>query len=233
MDQEHTDSLRPLAHYDYEQGSDAWIRCRLGIMSASKADSIITGTGKPSSQWQGYMAELLAEWITGEPTLFEETDWMKRGRELEPEAVRWYEMEREVDTTPVGFLRDPHLLAGCSPDRTIGRMGGLEIKCPSPKWHARYMVDSNELVKRYKQQVQWSLWITGRHYWDLVSYHPEMFPGVIVRIDRDEGYIRKIDEYARACHGDLSEMRINLLARGCKPKGDTPVPETGDIGDAA
>ena len=32
------------------------------------------------------------------------------------------------------------------------------------------------------------MWITGRKWWDFVSYHPEM-DSLIVRVERDEEYI--------------------------------------------
>ena len=47
------------------QGSEAWMRARLGIPTASNFKRIITGTGAPSGCAAQYMNELLAEWRTG------------------------------------------------------------------------------------------------------------------------------------------------------------------------
>ena len=52
---------------DLQQGSAEWVKARLGIPTASQFSRIITSTGKLSGQADGYMHELLAESLLGEP----------------------------------------------------------------------------------------------------------------------------------------------------------------------
>mgnify|MGYP002740709099 CR=1 FL=1 len=52
---------------DCEQGSDAWRQARLGIPTASQYKRIMTNSGAASEQATAYLAELIAERITGQP----------------------------------------------------------------------------------------------------------------------------------------------------------------------
>ena len=71
------------------QGSEQWKEARLGIPTASRFGSIITPkTMKPSSQADGYIAELVAEWILGQPLDGVQTEWMERGSVLEQPGRR-------------------------------------------------------------------------------------------------------------------------------------------------
>jgi hypothetical protein len=65
--------------------------------------------------------------------------------------------------------------AGCSPDGLIGLVGGLEIKCPFGKRH----MDEGEEFKaleeqpHYYDQVQFSLWVCERAWWDFFQWSPQ------------------------------------------------------------
>ena len=175
-----------------EQGSDEWISARLGIPSASMFGKIITTQGKWSTQADAYINQLVAEKLTGEQTYVYQNEHMARGTELEPEARAMYEFIKEVEVNEVGFCLHDTLDAGCSPDGLIAEDGGLEIKCPAPATHVEYL-KAGVLPSKYKQQVMGCLWITGREWWDFVSYHPTM-KTLIVRVERDEEYITALEE---------------------------------------
>jgi len=155
---------------DLKQGSPEWHRARLGIPTASQFARILTPTGKPSSAAERYLHELIAERLLGEQVVDYESDEMHRGTELESQAVAWYELQRDVDAQRAGFCLTDDRLCGCSPDRLIGEDGGLEIKCPSAAVHVGYLLDS--VGAKFTPQVQGCLWITGRQWWDLVSFNP-------------------------------------------------------------
>jgi len=174
-----------------EQGSPEWLQARLGIPSSSSYSKLVTTTGKASAQATGYINQLVAERITGEPTFFQVTDPMQRGMDLEPQARTAYEMETGSWVMQVGFLMHDTLQAGASPDGLIGKNGGLEIKCPSAHTHVEYLRDGDLPIK-YFQQVQGCLWISGRDWWDFMSYHPKMEP-LIVRVFRDEEFIKALE----------------------------------------
>jgi hypothetical protein len=152
---------------------------------------IITTQGKWSTQADSYINQLVAEKLTGETTPFYQNEHMIRGTELEPDARQLYEFITGSEVQQVGFCLHDTLEAGASPDGLIGEDGGLEIKCPAPATHVEYL-RGDKLPSKYKQQVMGCLWITGREWWDFMSYHPNMKP-LIVRVERDEDYIAELE----------------------------------------
>ena len=90
---------------EVEQGTLAWTQARLGIPTASQASRIVTPTGRLSKSRDGYLAQLLAEWALGEDvTDFAGTEWMERGKVLEPEARRYYAFHADAEPETVGPL---------------------------------------------------------------------------------------------------------------------------------
>ena len=201
---------------DCKQGTDEWHRARLGIPTASNFGKILTPTGRPSTQADTYRMKLLAEWLTGEQEDEITTYWMQRGYLLQPEALKFYELHRDVVASEVGLCYlDDRRVIGASPDGLIGEEGGLEIKCPSGGVHLRFLM-TGSLPSDYIPQVQGNLYVTGREWWDFVSYHPQM-PSDVIRIERDERYIgllaSSLDEFVEQLMAD----RAALLARGFAP----------------
>jgi len=174
-----------------EQGAPEWLEARLACPSASSFAKLITSAGKASAQSDAYINQLVAERITGESTFFQITDPMQRGMDLEPQARTAYEMESGNLVDQVGFLKHDTLEAGASPDGLVGENGGLEIKCPMPHTHVEYL-RAGRLPTKYFQQVQGCLWISGRDWWDFMSYHPKMEP-LIVRVFREEVFIKALE----------------------------------------
>lgn len=205
--------MTPVVLTDIQQGTAEWTAARLGIPTASGFDNIITSTGKASTQAAGYRLKLLAEHLTGQPTGPEQTDWMLRGIEMEAEARRWYSLMTDADVTEVGIVyRDETRMVACSPDGLVADCGGVEIKCPAPHTHVGYLLDG-ALPSKYVAQVQGSMYVTGRAWWDFVSYHPDIDP-LLVRVHRDEAYIAALDKLVRAFVRDLLAARTELERRG-------------------
>ena len=175
-----------------EQGSPEWLAARLGIPSASMFAKLVTTKGIWSASADAYINQLVAERLTGEREEVFQSHHMLRGTELEPDARDLYSLMSDAEVTEVGFCLHDTLSAGCSPDGLIGEDGGLEIKCPAPSTHVEYL-RGGVLPSKYKQQVMGCLWITGREWWDFVSYHPTMKP-LIVRVERDEEYIAALEK---------------------------------------
>lgn len=201
---------------DCPQGSPEWFAARLGIPTASQFDRILTPkTRKPAAGAETYLHELLAEWLTGVPSGPEQRGFMERGSEMEEWAVGWYEFTREVSVRRVGtVLRDDRLVAG-SPDALVGDDGGLEIKCPSASQHIANLLDGRE---RYYAQAQGCLLLTGRRWWDVLSYHPEI-PAHVVRYERDEEYLTALAGALEGFVARLLAARERLCAMGCEPRG--------------
>jgi putative phage-type endonuclease len=170
-----------------EQGSPEWLASRLGRPSASMFSNLITTSGKPSSSAKKYIAEMVAERLTGRSKPFYTNEHMERGNFLEPEAREAYEFITDLEVVETGFILHDSEEFGCSPDGLVGEQGGLEIKCPSDGVHAGYLIDG-KVPTKYYQQVQGCMWVTGRDWWDFMSYHPEM-PHLLVRMERNEEFI--------------------------------------------
>ena len=198
--------------HNVEQGSAEWHALRCGIPTASEFSKILTPKEmKLSSQAPEYMYRLLGEWATGHTQQTIETEYMQIGRELEERAVKAYCFQRECDVETVGFVTTSCGRFGCSPDRfVIGDAGGVEIKTHPQAIgvHIKAMVERT-MSDSHKAQVQGCLWICEREYWDLVSYTEEL-PTVIVRVTRDEKYIKALAAALEIFSANMEAMRIKL-----------------------
>jgi hypothetical protein len=198
---------------DVPQGSEAWLRIRLGTPTTSNFGKIITPTGKPSSQSDDYLNELLGQLLAGKVEDFYKTPAMQRGNDLEPEAVDYYERYYGSATKEVGFVTTRDGRIGCSPDRLVGKDGLLEVKCPMYKQHVKNL-RSGEIDNKYYPQVQGQLLLTKRDWCDWMSYHPDM-PASIVRIERDDDYLEKLCDYLDHFLTEMDKVIGMLKDRGC------------------
>lgn len=172
---------------DCKQGEPEWFMARLGIPTASEFSTVMAkGEGKTR---KAYMLKLAGEILTGEPMDSYTNQHMERGKILEDEARDLYAFQKNADPIRVGFVRNGP--KGASPDSLLGDNGGLEIKTAL----AHIQIDrlmKNELPSEHKAQVQGSLWVCEREYWDFVSYCSPKLPLFVKRIYRDNGYIANL-----------------------------------------
>lgn len=202
---------------DCEQGSPEWKAARLGIPTASQFHRIITPkTGKLSAQGRGYRYELLAAWLLGRDVNDVSSGFMERGSEMEAEACAYYEFQKDSAMEYPGFLLRDDRTSGCSPDALVGEHGGLEIKCLSAANHIGALLSPPDPAEHICQ-IQGSLWITGRQWWDRLYYHP-MFPKLIVRFERDMQFIYKLSTAVEQFVDSISEGREKLRDMGCEPQ---------------
>lgn len=180
--------------HDVEQGTLDWMLLRLGLPTASQFDRLITPkTRKPSTAAANYRADLLAEWLMGHPIEWGSNGWMDRGTWMEKEAFQYYELNQNVDVVKVGFITSDDGSFGGSPDGLVGDDGGVELKVPNATMHTRYLLG---LEPDYFGQCQGYMYLTGRKWWDLLSYNPSL-PPVIYRLQRDESYIAALEPVLR------------------------------------
>lgn len=180
---------------DCDQYSPEWWAARAGVPTASNADRIITAAGKPSASANAYMAELIDELVRPQSERPQEEQGFsgnrhtERGNMLEPKARAWHRLVTGLESREVGMVFRDDGLAACSPDCLIGDDGGLEIKAPEGKKHALWMIEGG-LPSEHKQQVHFSLAVSGLSYWDFMSYCPGYKP-FRVRVEPDE-YTAKV-----------------------------------------
>lgn len=174
---------------EHEQGSEEWFAARLGIPTASMFKEIITSQGKRATSLNGYANKLAAEILMGKAPESFESEWMRRGTELEPQARAFYEFERDCEVQEVGLCLLDDGSAGASPDG-LGETRGLEIKCPAPHTHVDYL-SKWKVPAAYVPQVQGCMWICERDEWDFLSFHPDM-PPMLLTVKRDEKFIAEL-----------------------------------------
>lgn len=202
---------------DVVQGSPDWAQARLGVATASQFGRILTEKKLVlSAAAGGYVNELIAEWATGEPCYGASRSAMDRGTGMEAEAVADYELRYDVDTKPGGFCLTDDGMVGCSPDRLVGDDGGLEVKCPLAATQVGYLLDTRppEGQTEYRLQVQGSLWITGRKWWDRYYYGGPVIPSVCVRFERDEEVIARIEQAVHMFRLSLEAARERFREMG-------------------
>ncbi len=197
---------------DLEQGSEAWIRARLGLPTASRFATVMAkGEGKTRSE---YMRKLAGEILTGEPMDSFSNAHMERGHAQEDEARRLYAFMADVEPIRVGFIRNGQ--KGASPDSLIGERGGLEIKTAL----AHIQIDRlmrNCLPPEHKAQVQGTLWVAERDQWDFVSYSPKL-PMLLVPVHRDEPYIKALKDEVDRFNDELGELVERIRRYGATPE---------------
>ena len=225
---------------DCEQGTREWVEARLGIPTASQFSRLLTPKRmQVSASRHRYRAELLAEWITGEPVDEFETEWTERGKAMEPLARSHYGIVWDVEPRQVGLCvrsagsvfthasdalckavpvhipPDEHVV-GASPDALVGDDGLLELKCPGMVNHIMSCADGG-VPSAYKMQVQGQLWVTGRKWADFMSFYPDAPEQLLVRVEPDPAVQDAFDEVIPVFVAELAEARQNLIERGWKP----------------
>lgn len=169
-------------HEQLEQGTDEWRKVRAGKLTASNAQAI-AANGKGL---ETLVYETLAEKHSSAVEAGYTNEHIERGKELEATALAMYELERGVTVQRVGFIERDEF-SGCSPDGLVGDDGGCEVKCPKDVNHFEIVVDGLDAVDtKYIWQVQMSLLVTGRKWWDLIIYNPNFKNSLVVfRIEPD------------------------------------------------
>lgn len=200
---------------DVKQGSTEWTLARLGVVTASEFDALITPEGKPRTGEgvKTYLYKKLTERVLGLTGTIPQTYTMENGSLLEREALPFLEFTYGWNLSRVGFCLADNKKCGASPDALIGEDGGLEAKCPQVETHMRYLCEG-VVPKDYRAQVNFSLWITGRKWWKFVSYN-RYLPPLVVHVDRDEKMMTTIGEIEAEfiANLDAAEAKVREMIR--------------------
>lgn len=206
---------------DIIQGSAEWHAIRCGKVTASRVADVVarTKTGFGASR-ANYMAELIAERLTGNPTEGYTNAAMQWGLDIEPQARVEYEFASDVDVMPIGFVPHPKIAAsGASPDGLIGDMGLCEIKCPNTATHIDTLLGES-VPGKYLTQMQWQMACTGRAWCDFVSFDPRMPEAMRLwmhRVHRDEKRIAELEKEVEAFLSELDGKVRELNKRYAPP----------------
>lgn len=199
-----------------EQGSPEWLQARLGIVTASEVDSLITPLWKARTG-EGvatYLATKIAERWRGCPLTAYHGGSMEQGTLREDEAVAWYALDQNVDVRKVGFITTDDGKMGCSPDGLMDD-GGIEIKCPEPHTHVGYLL-AGVLPSKYAAQVHASMLVTGLPRWRFLSYC-RGFPPLLLTIESNAEIQAAILAAVTAFQTRLDEAWAEIVKRNGGP----------------
>jgi putative phage-type endonuclease len=199
------------------QGSDAWKALRLGKATASRIADIIAKTKSGySTSRTNYMAELIAERLTGNVAESYTNTAMQCGTEKEPEALTAYEFLTNAEIERVAFVDHPTIaMSGASPDGLAGRDGLVEVKCPNTATHLETLL-GGIVPAKYLTQMQWQMACTGRVWCDFCSFDPRMPEEMrlfVQRVPRDGAMIARLETEVSAFLAELDEKVAALRAR--------------------
>ncbi len=202
---------------DCKQGSDEWFYSRLGRITASNFSKTTTPKGAVSSSHTELVHKAVAELVVGNPLDTFQSEAMKRGNELEVEALEYVNLVYDHSFVPCGFMdavneKGEECGYGCSPDAIEEKTKlGLEMKCPMIHTHLAYL-SAGVLPREYILQVQGSLLVSGFDKWIFVSYHPGL-PALYLVVERDEELIRSLKKNLDFCAKEVKEslFRLNQL----------------------
>jgi putative phage-type endonuclease len=199
------------------QGSSEWLAERLGKVTASRICDLMARTKSGySASRANYMAELVCERLTRNPTPFFVNDAMRHGTDQEPFARQAYERAFGVDVLETGFVPHPELdMAGASPDGLIGLDGLLEVKCPNTATHLDTL-DGAPIAEKYVLQMQFQMACTGRDWCDFASFDPRLPEPMslhVRRVPRDVSLILNIETEAAAFLRELDAKVQRLTAQ--------------------
>jgi hypothetical protein len=210
-----------------DQRSEEWFAERAGKITASRMHDVMlprdrepfkSGPRKgqpkpPPKALTDYAYQLAAERLTGRPRKQVKAAALQWGQDVEPAAVAAYQAETGVIVTLCGFVRHPaYDFIGASPDFLVDADGGGEVKSPeSSEVHLETLLVG--LPPEHIEQIQGGLWVTGRQWWDFVSYHPD-FPAdlrlYVQRVQRDEAFIAQLETACLALEADVQAILSQL-----------------------
>jgi putative phage-type endonuclease len=179
------------------QGTPEWFAQRLGKVTASRVADIIAKTKSGySTSRANYLAQLVAERLTGRVAESFSNAAMQHGTETEPLARMAYEAETGLMVTEVAMIDHPTIpMTGASPDGFVGDQGLVEIKCPNTATHIDTLL-SDKTQSKYIPQMQWQMACTGKKWCDFVSFDPRLPEDMqlfVARVDRDDAYIAELE----------------------------------------
>lgn len=208
------------------QGTADWHALRVGKVTASRvADIMRKGkSGALSMSRARYAGELVAERLTGQPTIGFKSADMDWGNETEEQARDAYAYYRDVDLTEVAFVDHPTIgMAGASPDRLVMADGLVEFKCPATHTHIATLLGA-EVEPDYITQMQWQMACTKRLWCDWVSFDPRLPESMRLFVKRFPRDNARIAELEAAVTDFLNELRLTVHRLRSKYEPESVVP---------
>lgn len=195
-----------------EQRSEAWLQVRAGKITSTSFPTMANGR---AATIESLCRKAASQRLSGKPEEGGYTNAaMDNGIAMEDVARRAYEVDQFVHVRQVGFIELDEYI-GVSPDGLVGDDGGVEIKCPQQTTHLDYLLDRTGakdlkwIPSKYRWQIQGALWVTGRQWWDFVSYYPyfQVKTQLLVeRITPDDNAFASLEKGAAYCRERIAAI---------------------------
>jgi putative phage-type endonuclease len=205
---------RLAAYKTLEQGTEEWLKVRLGKVTASGVADVLakTKTGASASR-ANYLIKLAIQRVTGEIEEGFTNDAMQWGKDHEDQARVAYEVTSGNFVDQVGFVEHPSIAwFGCSPDGLVDKDGLVEIKCPNSATHWSY-IKADGPPNKYYIQMQAQMACTDRKWCDFVSFDPRMPERsqlFIKRVMREDAYIAEMEAQVKEFLDEVA-VEVNLM----------------------
>lgn len=202
-----------------EQRSPEWFAARCGKVTASRIADLMakTKTGWGASR-KNYMAELIAERLTGVTAQSYTNAAMQWGTDTEPQARAAYEFFRDEVVEEVALVDHPKIaMTSASPDGLVGDNGMLEIKCPNTATHIDTLL-TKKIPGKYILQMQWQMTCADRQWCDYASFDPRMPEHLRLFVDRVHRDSKKIAEIEAAVSEFLTELDGKVATLSAEPE---------------
>ena len=210
-----TPKIADLVYELCDQSSPEWFAARLGKATASNFSTIMASgrDGGDSASRATLLRKLAGELLTQEPMDNYSNKDMERGKEMEPENLDWYQRTRFADVVRVGFVYNPEIDAGWSPDGLVGDDGAVEMK-----WHRPdvmiAMLEKGTFPLAHRPQCHGALWVGRRKWIDYIAYSHPKLPKYIARLEVDLVYRKEISDAVEIFNWDLHKLVEKLKAMG-------------------
>lgn len=196
------------------QRTTEWRQARCGVITASRFVDVMAFTDpEPGERYKSgprkgqeklptstaardkYLRELCFERLSGQPVHEIFGQALRWGTEVEQYALEAFELETGLIIQPAEFVTSTEYpFIGASADGLIGLDGGVENKAPHDEAVHIQTMDEG-MPQNHMPQVQGAMLVTGRQWWEFISYDPrqaEPYRLYHERIERDEEYIAKL-----------------------------------------
>lgn len=193
--------------HTFPQRSKKWHQFKIGLISASRADQIITPDGKKSRQWTKYKYRLAYERLVRQSAERDLSHFkaVREGIEREPDARREFSVLTGLPVEEIGIMTTDDERIGCSPDAVIvDRKELVEIKCPEGATLIGYLDDETLFLDSYRPQIQMQLWVSGWERAHFYAYHPNT-PGFYRVVRPDKAYMAQLGAYLMEFVSDLDQ----------------------------
>lgn len=198
-----------------------WVKARLGRITGTGANSMLAVPKKAGEGMRvNLTVQLALERMTGRKTGKDfQSDAMRDGLQLEPQARFAYEKHTGRMVLQAGFLSHTDMMAGASIDGYINDFEGLlSIKCPYASTH--WDIVKNQTIElAYMRQIIHEQWLTGAQWTDFVSYCESFDDPLrlkVIRVPRNDDAIRQHDAAVRTflTEVDAALQSMRALAGG-------------------